>query len=55
MIELKSEKKVIGAIGIHRINKFSKTGSNGFWINKKYWGKGYITEAAIATIDFAFF
>jgi len=53
-IELKSEKKVIGAIGIHKIDIFSGTGETGSWINKKYWRNGYITEAKIAVNDFAF-
>jgi len=54
VIELKSEGKVIGAIGIHRIDKFSRVGTTGSWINKKYWRNGYITEAKIAANDFAF-
>lgn len=54
-IELKSEKKVIGAIGIHRIDNFSMVGETGSWINKKYWRNGYITEAKIAVNDFAFY
>lgn len=54
MIELKSEKKVIGAIGIHKINYFNGVGTTGSWINKKYWRNGYITEAKIAVNDFAF-
>jgi len=53
-IELKSEKKVIGAIGIHKIDRISLTGETGSWINKKYWRNGYITEAKIAANDFAF-
>ncbi|HLP86776.1 MAG TPA: GNAT family protein [Candidatus Paceibacterota bacterium] len=53
-IELKSEKKVIGAIGIHKVDNFSKTGETGSWINKKYWRNGYMTEAKIAVNDFAF-
>ncbi len=53
-IELKSEKKVIGAIGIHRINIFSGTGTTGSWINKKYWRNGYMTEVKIVLNDFAF-
>jgi len=53
-IELRSEKKVIGAIGIHRIDNFSKTGTTGSWINKKYWRNGFMTEAKIAVNDFAF-
>ena len=53
-IELKSEKKIIGAIGIHKIDKFSGIGTTGSWINKKYWRNGYMTEAKIAINDFAF-
>ncbi len=54
LIELKSEKKVIGAIEILRIDNFSKIGETGSWINKKHWRNGYITEAKIAVNDFAF-
>lgn len=54
VIELKSEKKVIGAIGIHKIDKFSGVGETGSWINKKYWRNGYMTEAKIAVNNFAF-
>lgn len=53
-IELKSEKKVIGAMGLHKIDFFSGVAETGSWINKKYWRNGYITEAKIAVNDFAF-
>lgn len=53
-IELKSEKRVIGAIGISNIHQLNGTATTGSWINKKYWKKGYITEAKIAANDFAF-
>lgn len=53
-LELKNEKKVIGAIGIHGIDFFSECGTTGSWVNKKYWRKGYMTEAKIAVNDFAF-
>jgi len=53
-IELKSEKKVIGCIGLESINKFRGTATTGSWINKKYWRNGYITEAKIAANNFAF-
>ena len=53
-IELKIEKKVIGAMGIHKINLFAGVATTGSWINKKYQRNGYITEAKIATNDFAF-
>lgn len=53
-IELKSEKKIIGGIGLGDISKFSGTAQTGSWINKKYWRKGYITEAKVALNNFAF-
>lgn len=54
VIELKSEKKVIGAVSVSKINRFDGTGETGSWINKNYWKKGYVTEAKIALNDFAF-
>lgn len=53
-IELKSEKKVIGALGLHNVDSFSGIAVTGSWINKKYWKNGYMTEAKIAVNDFAF-
>ncbi len=53
-IELKSERKVIGCMDIHHIDKSQGKAMTGSWINKKYWKKGYITEAKIAVNDFAF-
>ena len=53
-IELKSEKKVIGLIGLMNINKKHETATTGSWMNKKYWRKGYMTEAKIAVNEFAF-
>lgn len=54
LIELKSEKKVIGTIEILNYNKHHKICETGSWINKNYWKKGYITEAKIAINEFAF-
>jgi len=54
VMELKSEKKVIGAIGLHKVNFFHGVGTTSSWVNKKYWRKGYATEAKIAINDFAF-
>lgn len=53
-IELKSEKKVIGATGIHRISKKNGITTTGSWINRKYWRKGYILEAKVPILDFIF-
>lgn len=53
-IELKKEKKVIGATGIHKVSYIDKKAKTGSWINKKYWRKGYILEAKIPILDFIF-
>ena len=53
-IYLKSEKKVIGGIGIDKINKFHGIGCGGYWINTKYHKMGYGTEALGAKLKFAF-
>lgn len=53
-IELKKEKKIIGAINLVNINKSYKIAETGSWINRKYQRKGYITEAKIAVNEFAF-
>ena len=53
-IELKSEKKVIGATGLHKIDWDLGSAESGSWIAKKYWRQGFITEAKIAINDWAF-
>ncbi|AFS79303.1 acetyltransferase, GNAT family [Gottschalkia acidurici 9a] len=58
-IELKSENKVIGGIGIHKRNpddslKDLKQRELGFVLNPKYWGNGYIPEAVERMIEYGF-
>ena len=53
-IVLKSEKKVIGGVGLDGINYSQGTAGGGIWINEKYHGRGYGTEAYTARINFAF-
>jgi RimJ/RimL family protein N-acetyltransferase len=53
-IELKKEKKIIGVIDIHAIDKKQRTASTGSWIGKNYQGNKYITEAKIAINDYVF-
>ncbi len=53
-IVLKSENKVIGATQISNINFTHGTAGGGIWLNEKYQGKGYGTEAFGARINFAF-
>lgn len=54
-IELKSESKVIGAIGAYNLTYNDiKERHLGFEITKKYWNQGYLTEAARALIEYLF-
>ncbi len=53
-IELKSEKKVIGGLSIDKINKYQGTAGGGIWLNARYHGLGYGTEAFGKRIEFAF-
>jgi len=53
-IELRKEKKVIGAIDLNDYKKDQGTAETGSWINERYQKKGYITEAKIAVNDFVF-
>lgn len=54
LIELKSEKKVIGGTTIFNIAKLSANAETGSWINKKYWRRGFILESKVPVLDFAF-
>lgn len=53
-IYLKSEKKVIGSIGTHKIDKFQGTAEVSYWLGEKYWRKGYGLEALDAMLKFLF-
>lgn len=53
-IVLKSDNKVIGGTQLTNIDLANGTAGGGIWINEKYWGKGYGTEAFGARIKYAF-
>ncbi|MEH7356914.1 GNAT family N-acetyltransferase [Neobacillus drentensis] len=44
----------IGSSGLHRINWYVPKFEIGYWIDTRYSGNGYITEAAKAITEFAF-
>ena len=49
------EDKLIGSIGLHRINHIKRTATLGIFIgDKEYRGKGYGTEAIRLILDFGF-
>lgn len=53
-IVLKSENKVIGGTQLTNIDLSNGTAGGGIWINEKYHGNGYGTEAFGARIKYAF-
>jgi RimJ/RimL family protein N-acetyltransferase len=54
VVELRSEKKVIGCLGFIRIDRFTGKADIGYWLGKKYWRQGFGFEAVDALINFAF-
>ena len=54
VIELKSEKKVIGSIGIKDVDDFKKIAGIGYWLNEDYWKQGIMSEAVFVILEFAF-
>jgi len=56
-VELKSNKQFIGFVGLHNpevVLPFTPCTEIGWRLSKKYWGKGYATEAANAALKYAF-
>ena len=53
-IVLKSENKAIGGTQLTNISLANGTAGGGIWINEKYQGQGYGTEAFGARIQYAF-
>ena len=53
-ITLPDTDKVIGIVSLIRINWENKDAELGYWIGKRYWNKGYTTEAAKLIIGYGF-
>jgi ribosomal-protein-alanine N-acetyltransferase len=53
-IELKSESRLIGTIRLGLGKESHRTADFGYSLNRRYWDRGYATEAARAVIDAAF-
>jgi RimJ/RimL family protein N-acetyltransferase len=51
-IILKEEDRFIGACGIHGVTEIQA--SIGYILNRRFWGKGYATEAAKGLVNFIF-
>jgi ribosomal-protein-alanine N-acetyltransferase len=53
-IVLKDTGKIIGAIGLIKINWTHKNAEAGYWIGRSYWNRGLMTEAIELLLKFSF-
>jgi RimJ/RimL family protein N-acetyltransferase len=53
-IELKEKKEVIGVISLENVDFEHRHAEVGYWLGKKYRGKGIMTEAGKLVLNFAF-
>lgn len=53
-ISLKGEKDIIGIIDLSDIDWHDRKAEIGYWIGKRFWGKGLMTEAINLTARFGF-
>jgi RimJ/RimL family protein N-acetyltransferase len=53
-VELKSERRIIGGVSLTRISRLHGTAGGGIWLNARYQGHGYGSEAFSEKIRFAF-
>jgi RimJ/RimL family protein N-acetyltransferase len=53
-IERKSERRLIGSIGLRMKDEANRSADIGYVLNRKYWGHGYMTESACAILEVAF-
>lgn len=53
-IELKETKEIIGMMGLMNIDYDNKNAEIGYWLGKKYWGKGIMREAIKLILNFGF-
>jgi RimJ/RimL family protein N-acetyltransferase len=53
-IELKEKKEVVGVISLENVDFEHRHAEVGYWLGKKYRGKGIMTEAGKLVLNFAF-
>ena len=53
-IALKETSEIIGGMGLCHIDAKRDSAEVGYWLGKKYWGKGITTEALELLMNFAF-
>ena len=53
-IEFKETKEIIGMVSLMNVDYDNKNAEIGYWLGKKYWGKGIMKEAIKLILDFGF-
>jgi len=53
-IMLKKESKVIGVITLFKLDYKNRNAEIGYWLGKRYWEQGFMTEAAKLLLKFGF-
>jgi len=53
-IALKVSDEVIGGIDLAKLDWDNKSGELGYWLGRKFWGKGLMSEAVRLILDFGF-
>ncbi len=53
-IEEKETGQVIGIINIFHIDRKNRHAEVGYWLGKKYWGRGIMSEALYLMLEYAF-
>jgi ribosomal-protein-serine acetyltransferase len=46
--------KLVGCIGLHQINKTSRTTAIGYWLSHDYYGQGIVTRSVVALVKYAY-
>lgn len=46
--------EIIGGMGLHRIDFHNKNAETGYWIGRKYWRQGFMTEAVKLLLKYSF-
>jgi RimJ/RimL family protein N-acetyltransferase len=54
MIERREDARVIGTLSLHRFDEQSNRAEVGYSLGREEWGKGYMSEALTALLDYAF-
>ncbi|MEM4663018.1 MAG: GNAT family protein [Candidatus Diapherotrites archaeon] len=54
VIDLKGSEKAIGVVELYKVDYKNKNAALGYWLGKKYRGKGIMSEAVLSILKFGF-